>query len=106
MARLSSQEQMALHDFVQGVRERFGQRLTEVTLFGSRARGEGRSDSDLDVFVRVENLNRDDRRKVQDLAFDVGLARGLIISPLLADASTWRIDLPLGQEIAREGVPL
>jgi predicted nucleotidyltransferase len=106
MARLSSQEQIALRDFVDEVRRRFGQRLTEVTLFGSRARGEGRSDSDLDVFVRLQNLSRDDRRSVQDLAFDVGFARGLIISPVLADATTWRVDLPLGQAIAREGVPL
>jgi len=106
MARLSSQEQMALRDFAAEVRQRFGQRLAELTLFGSRARGEGRSDSDLDVFVRLLDLQREDRRSVQDLAFDIGFLRGLVISPLLADDKTWRLDLPLGQAIAREGIPL
>lgn len=106
MPRLSAQEQIALSEFAQGVRQRFGQRVAEIRLFGSRARGEGRGDSDLDVFVQLEGLTREDRRFVQDLAFDIGLSRGLLLSPLLADAMGWRADLPLGQAIEREGVRL
>jgi uncharacterized protein len=106
MPRLSAQEQIALSELAQGVRQRFGQRVTEIRLFGSRARGEGRGDSDLDVFVQLLGLTREDRRVVQDLAFDVGLSHGLVLSPLLADTTEWRADLPLGQAIEREGVRL
>lgn len=106
MAKLSPQEQLALDDLARKVRGHFGGRLAELRLFGSRARGEGRGDSDLDVFVSVDGLTREERRYVQDLGFDVGLAWGLVVSPLLADANTWRLDLPLGQAIEGEGVPL
>ena len=88
------------------VRERFGERLVSVTLFGSRARGEGRDDSDLDVLVRLHDATREDRRVLQDVAFDLGLDAGLVISPLLADTATWRGDSFLAGAIAREGIAL
>lgn len=37
----------------------FGRRLKTVVLFGSRARGEGRPDSDYDIFIIVEDLPAD-----------------------------------------------
>ena len=37
------------------LRERFG--VTGIAVFGSRARGEGRADSDLDVLVEFERMN-------------------------------------------------
>jgi uncharacterized protein len=106
MARLSPQEQVTLRELAGRVRQQFGERLVAVTLFGSRARGEGRDDSDLDVLVRVRAACREDRRALHDLAFDLGLAQGLVISPLLADAATWQTDSFLARAIAREGVAL
>jgi predicted nucleotidyltransferase len=104
--RLSRLESAALTDLAASVRTALGHRLVGLTLFGSRARGEGREDSDLDVLVLVQKLSRGDRRVVQDLTFDVGLAHHLILSPLIADAAAWRTDLPLGRAIAGEGIPL
>jgi predicted nucleotidyltransferase len=106
MAHLSPLEQVALRELAGRVRQQFGERLVAVTLFGSRARGEGRDDSDLDVLVRLRDATREDRRALQDLAFDLGLAQGLVISPLLADAASWRHDSFLACAIAREGVAL
>jgi predicted nucleotidyltransferase len=106
MARLSPLEQVALRELAGRVRQQFGERLVAVTLFGSRARGEGRDDSDLDVLVRLRDATREDRRVLQDLAFDLGLDQGLVISPLLADVATWRHDSFLARAIAREGVAL
>ena len=106
MLRLSPQELQTLSELGEQVRQLFGERLVELSLFGSRARGEGRDDSDLDVLVKVNELTRADRRAIQDLAFDLGLRRGLVISPLLADARAWQAALPLGRAIARESIPL
>jgi predicted nucleotidyltransferase len=61
----------------------FGPRLVELILFGSRARGRGRDDSDLDVIVGVRGLSRSERGDVIDLAADLGVESGLILSPLV-----------------------
>lgn len=106
MARLSPQEQVTLRELAGRLRLQFGERLVAITLFGSRARGEGRDDSDLDVLVRLHDATREDRRVLQDLAFGLGLDRGLVISPLLADSAAWQSDSFLARAIAREGVAL
>lgn len=103
---LSLHEQETLSAFAVALRERFGARLRSSRLYGSRARGEGRDDSDLDVFVSVEGLTRGERGEVIDLAADLGVESGLVLSPLVVDAGAWREDLPLARAIALEGVAL
>ena len=104
--QLSALETNALADFAGRTRARFGPRLVDLRLFGSRARGEGHAESDLDLLVLVDGLTRDERREVQDLAFDVGCAAKLVLSPLAQDSRQWRQDLPLAIAIDREGVAL
>ena|SRR5580704_9746152 len=106
MVRLSALEREALAAFAAAARSALGDRVRDGRLFGSRARGEGRNDSDLDVLVRVERLTSDERRRLQDAGFDVGLAHRLVLSPRVADADSWRPDAPLAVAIARDGVAL
>jgi predicted nucleotidyltransferase len=106
VARLSPLETQALDAFARGLRARFGGRLRELVLFGSRARGEGRDDSDLDLLVVIQGMSRGDRRAAQDLAADVGLEHHLVLSPFVADLDAFLPDLPLARAIRRDGVPL
>ena len=59
----------ALHRFGLALRERFGGRLSEVVLFGSRARGEAHEDSDVDVLVVIDDLSDGERLAVLDVAY-------------------------------------
>ena len=103
---LSPLEERALAAFVGSVRARFGERVAAVVLFGSRARGEGHAESDLDVLVLIQGLTRDDRRTVIDLAYDVELATRLVVAPIVRDAARFQADSALGVEIARDGFAL
>ena len=105
-ARLSPFEETTLAAFAEAVRARFGPRLSGIELFGSRARGEGRDDSDLDVLVVIQGLSRGERNQVIDDAADLTLDTGLVLSPFVVDADAFSPDLPLAKEIARDGVPL
>ena len=48
---LSQDARDMLEEFARAVRERLGDRVKIIELFGSRARGDERADSDLDVLV-------------------------------------------------------
>jgi predicted nucleotidyltransferase len=103
---LSPLEQQALSCFARAVRARFGTRVVDIRLFGSRARGEGRDDSDLDVFIELTAASREDKLAIYDLGFDVGFEHHLTFSPLVAAAGQWRDDLPIARAVAQDGVPL
>ena len=49
LATMSRDERRVLEDYVAAVRAPYGDRLDDVLVFGSRARGEARDDSDVDV---------------------------------------------------------
>ena len=59
----------ALDRFGKGLRDRFGARVSEIVLFGSRARGEAHEESDVDVLVVVDDLTEQERLAVLDLAY-------------------------------------
>jgi len=58
-------------------------KLVEFSVFGSRARGDAMEDSDMDVFIEVENLDKDLKERVQDAAWEVGFENFMVISPLI-----------------------
>lgn len=93
--------------------EKFGERLKEVRLFGSWARGEQTMESDVDVLVVVDDLTPEERRAVRDLAWEVDSFRNeerLDISPLV-DSSSQVQALRAGgrrllRDIDREGIEI
>lgn len=92
------------------LRQRYGQAVREVRLFGSFARGGAHEDSDVDVDVVLDHADFDTRRKLIDLATEVGLPHDLLLSPTVFDRETyerWRAqERPLVMDIERDGVPL
>ena len=94
-----------------GLRERFGQRLLSVRLFGSYARGGATSESDVDCLVLLDRVSPDDARAVTDLAADlVWQIGGIVVAPLVMSADefgAWKaLERRTPLEIEREGIPL
>ena len=87
------------------VAELYGDRLERVVLFGSRARGDFRPDSDYDVAVFLRDLDGfwDEVRRLADVTTDILMETGAVISakPFLSDAYTTA--QPLMDEIRRDG---
>jgi predicted nucleotidyltransferase len=57
--------------------------LIDLRIFGSSARGEGDNYSDMDVFLEVETLDRNQKEAIYELTWETGLEYGLVISPLI-----------------------
>lgn len=92
----------------------FRRRLAAVTpildlrVFGSRARGDATDDSDLDVFVDLEESSPELRQRISEIAWEVGFEMDRVISTIVAT----RADLedgpmganPLVLSVEREGI--
>ena len=88
--------------------EVYGARLERVVLYGSRARGDARPDSDYDVAVflrdmpdRARELNR-----LADLATDVLYDEGGVVHAMPYRAGAYNERTPLMHEIRVDGVDL
>jgi predicted nucleotidyltransferase len=107
---LPPNESVAVREFASWLRERFGSRVRQVALFGSRARGEGGEDSDVDVLVVVDELAGPEAREIGHAAGDTLTRYDVLVSPFAV--STARLDelrareRLIAQEIDRDAVPL
>jgi uncharacterized protein len=88
--------------------EIYGARLARVVLFGSRARGEARPDSDYDVAVFLKSLP--DRWTELDRLADLRVRfiddTGAFFDATPHPAASYRDQTPLMHEIRREGLDL
>lgn len=92
--------------------EEFGDKLDAVILYGSYARGDYDSESDIDVMVRVK-LSQEDLKKHQwDISVFsslLGLEHNIVISVHLQDTITfeqYKNDMPFFQNVIKDGVQI
>ena len=88
----------------------YGERLDQLVLYGSHARGENHPDSDLDVMVvlngDVESVFEEIRRLV-DVTFELDLKYNEYISVLPVPKGDFMYkQSPLLMNVRREGVPI
>ncbi|MBO1056486.1 MAG: nucleotidyltransferase domain-containing protein [Dolichospermum sp. JUN01] len=89
------------------LREIYGDRLVNMILFGSQARGEAAKDSDIDVLVVLKgNVNPGEEIKRTSLMVaELSLEYNQVISRLFMDESRFNsYNSPLLQNIRREGI--
>lgn len=109
-ANLSKVEVAALKDFKEKVQEQLKGNIFELRLFGSRARGEGNEESDLDVAVIVKNDNHKIKRQIYDSAAEIFLDKEVNISPIIFSKAklNWlkSIERGIALDIEQEGIRL
>ncbi|MDO4585595.1 MAG: nucleotidyltransferase domain-containing protein [Planctomycetia bacterium] len=94
------------------VRALFGEKLSEIFLYGSYARGDFDEESDVDVWVVADIQDSEQkiyRRQVDQLANQLSLEWDVVVSILLVSQekfARYRSVMPLYKNILREGVPL
>jgi predicted nucleotidyltransferase len=88
--------------------ETYGDRLERAVLFGSRARGDARVDSDYDIAVFIRQPDRWFKEVIRlaGLGTDVLLDTGAVISAKPFPADAYHDRSPLMREIRREGLDL
>ena len=82
----------------------------KIVLFGSRARGNAKKDSDWDLLILIDRLNiRESEDLFRDKIYDLELETGEIISMFVYNNKDWTSRhkiTPLFKSIKKEGVVL
>ena len=94
--------------FRSAVAATYGDRLDRIVLFGSRARGDSRPDSDYDVAVFLHDMGDlwDELRPLSSLATDILVDTGEMISAKPFPAKIYNDKRSLMLEIRRDGLEL
>lgn len=109
-SHLSSAERAAIAIFCERLQELVGADIRDVLLYGSRARGEGHEESDLDLAVRVADGWWARRREIHDIAYDATLQHGVLVAPVVLEDGRWdhlcSRELLFASDLRRDGISL
>ena len=114
MPNLPTQINKVIEDFVKKVNDMLGKRVKKIILYGSYARGDYNSSSDIDIMI-LTDLTDDEiveyRDKVSNIAFDIEFDNNfdVMLSPLVKNIDKfnyWLEALPFYMNVQKEGVVL
>ena len=107
---LTAVEREAVEEFLARLRERYGDRVVHVVLFGSKAQGGFDEESDIDLLVVVEEGDWHFRREVSVIGARVSLEYEANISPKAVTYSHYceqqRFRSPFYENVLLQGMEL
>ena len=87
-----------------------GTSLRKLVLYGSRARGDNREDSDIDVAVIVDGMTREQKHTILEMVADIELEYLVPLSTLVMSAAEFddllKRERRIARDIEQEGKPL
>lgn len=68
LARLAPDDRLTVQTFRDDLRARFGARIRDLRLYGSKARGDDHEESDIDILVLLDVRDSETRREIVHMA--------------------------------------
>jgi len=107
-ARLNDNERRALKKLRDALQEKIT--ILDIRLFGSRARGQGDEDSDLDVMIEIPEYDAALVAWIDDIVFGINLDHDVFICPTVFGRDELEegpmSEAPIYKAICREGISL
>ena len=99
---------MAVERFSATLRERWGNEILEIHLFGSKARGDARPESDVDLLVVTERNDWRLKDEIGRVATEVLLTEGIYLSIKVLGKSLYQrlvaLEAPFIKNVLGEGI--
>ncbi len=101
-----------LKRYVEDVHKLYGNQLKTIILYGSYARGDYRSDSDIDIMILVDLEDEEIKEKGRSLSnvtFEYNFDNDVAIMPIVKNAehfNKWLRSYPFYYNVRKEGIEL
>lgn len=109
-AHLTLKERKVIRKFKNTVLDKFSNQILEIKLFGSKARGDVKRNSDIDLLIvtKEEDWRLGDR--IGEIAFDLLLEEGIYLSTKVVSKRhlihLQKLAAPFIENVMREGITL
>lgn len=103
---------LILESVIKAYQSVYGDSIVKIVLYGSYARGDNQTDSDIDIVAIVQGereVLQNGLRSVWDISSELELEYGTIVSPTVipyAEFEKYKNDLPYYRNIECEGVEI
>jgi predicted nucleotidyltransferase len=100
----------AVREFTRGLKADLKEQVMRADLFGSKARGDFAPDSDLDLFIVLDNGDWDIKDRIRFMAARLSLEYDVLLNTHILSRERWaeltRHQATLWREVQRDGVSL
>jgi len=107
-ALLKKNELTAIESLKKELSSRFN--LVDLRIFGSKVRREYTPESDIDVFIEIDNINSDIESEIDDIVYKINLENDTFISTTIFGRKEIEegpmSESPIYKVILKEGVPI
>jgi predicted nucleotidyltransferase len=99
-----------LNAYITLLKEKYGENITKIILFGSAARRRRSRESDVDLLIITTNKRQSVKDEISMSAFDIMLKNNIVLSPIVMDKDTYewykKYRDPFYNNIMRDGVDI
>lgn len=103
---VTKREAMAVTEYEKELLKNFPKRLSKIILFGSKARGDSNSNSDLDLLIVLTKNGKQTTKEIVMLAHQPIAKYMVDISPIVVEEKFFKDWSPLLEHIRREGITI
>lgn len=104
--------QDVIEQYVAYVKDIYGSHLRQVILYGSYARGDFNTESDVDIMILLDLTEQDIkgyRHQLSDMTFDFNMGHDMDIKPIAKNVEhfeRWIENYPFYTNVKKEGITL
>ncbi len=105
---IPEKEKTAIRSFSRRVKKSIGKQIVDIKLYGSKARGKYRKNSDIDIFILLKKNSYKKSSKIAQVEVDVFEKYDVVLSPVIFDQFEEKINKqlrsPYFESVNREGI--